>query len=173
MARHEHGGSTQANLVENNEIRSLVLWQWKGRRHPLHVNKIAMNEWIQLGNCQWRLWTFVTHRCLHHSIKVAIWTCLFVTVVAFINCDPAVIGLRLNQSYMMWMRVKDGFVGRLMGDFLPHFFKLLFIPMKAFVGACCCVSTVKMSMCGSSTSESRQCQCLLLIKVLTLTKQAH
>ncbi len=37
-------------------------------------------------------------------------------VVAFINCDPAVIGLRLNQSHMMWLRVRDGLVGMLMED---------------------------------------------------------
>lgn len=32
-------------------------------------------------------------------------------VVAFINCDLTVIGLRLKQSHVMCMRVRDGLVG--------------------------------------------------------------
>lgn len=123
-----------------------------------------MNEWIQLGNCQWRQWTFVTHRCLHHSIKAAIWTCLFAAVVAFINCDPAVIGLRLNQSHMMWLRVRDGLLGRRIEDI----FLMLFISVSAEWGRwnCVCVYVCAWWICGcvfGSTFELRQRGRLVLI----------
>lgn len=76
-------------------------------------------------------------------------------VVAFINCDPAVIGLRLNQSHVMWLRVRDGLVGRLMEDI---FFFLI---------------VVYLCDCGVRKTELCVCVCTRVCKCMDVCLRMH
>lgn len=70
--------------------------------------------------------------------------------MAFINCDPAVIGLRLNQSHTMRMRARDGLVGRLMEDI---YFVIVVYLCECNVEVTCecvCVCIVNVCVCVSN-----------------------